>query len=1002
MKQPSFFQRRATLWYWRTRHLWFDTNLGKGLCLGTAAALLVMAGVYMGWKITQPPPTEQQAVVWWVYVIWMVVAALVAMALAPKPKNAEAGTPEVPVVEDGQGVTMVFGEVWITDPTLGGHRPMGTKNIRGKKSGFSGRPIIGYWYKQLFYFLICRGPVDALLEFRGGDKPAWQGYLTNNANLTIAKKDLWGGDKTGAEGGIEGVLEVRFGYPEQGKSSYLLGNLGPNQSAHRGRLTAVYQGGIWGAYSPYPKNAAFKVRRIVAGWEGAGCWYPATAVVPVGGSEAGRSFDLDGKTAHFTPGEDEEGLITVKSGEFLVIAVVPGLYQGYSLWATDAEVPPDRKPWRCAVNVSINDSAPVTYYPGEYDTREEAFATTQLNPIVLNIPGSYRIYLSDGDGEAYNNRGGLSFMLTTARAFAMNPAHIIYQSITDSWMGDEPVAVINEESFRVAADRLYLEGMGLCTTWVAGDESVERFQQRICDVAGASLTRSPIDGRYHLDLIRDDYVLEDLPILTDDDIISYTEQPGTLDEAVNQVVVEWFDPAAKEDRSTAPLHSLGGIQRAGGVVAQVSTYREIPVEALALRVGERDLLTKGQAQRKFDLVTTRVAWYWRPQQRFRLLAPRRGIADMVCRVGEIDRGTLRSGAISFSALQDVYGMPETSFVLPEPGDGGDASAPPAPPAAARVEEMPYPMLVGIMPPGELAALGADDAYLFAVATPAGSELGYTLHVDAGAGYQEADEAAWTPTALVTAAAGPYDLVVPIASLRNDEEVVAGAMVLWGTEICRLDDIDRLLGTVTLGRGCADTTPTEHPAGSRIWIVTDDVALDATRYVGQVIVDAKMPTRTIGDAMELADAPIITTTTDQRQHRPFPPGRLRINGNIPGGEIVGDFEVTWAHRDRLQQGGELVDHEAASIGPEAGTTYAVRTYLVDELKDEQSGITGTSAEILAIAGSGQVRVEVWASRDGLASWQAAIANFAYRSTDLLPYVDQDAEPYVDQDATPYEG
>lgn len=1001
MTERNAVQRLAYVYGWRLRYLWLDTNAGRWLCLGLAGVLLVAGGVMLGLGLMRPAAQHQAA--FWVQIVIMVVSALVMMALAPKPKKPEAGTPEVPEVEDGQGIRMVFGEVWVSDLTVIGHKPMGTKNIRGKKSGFSGRPIIGYWYKQLFHFLVSRGPVDAVLEFRGGDKAAWRGQVTANTTLQIRGKDLWGGEKTGGEGGIEGPLALRFGRADQQPSAYLANNLGPQQSAHRGWLTAVFEGGLWGAFSPYPKGASIKVRRILEGWEGAGCWYPETAVVAVGGEPGTVTHNFHGNTAHATPGYNEsEAKITVRPGQFAFVAVVPGMYQGYSLWAAADVVPPGRKRWRSTLNCSLDGGAPVAMFLGEYDTPDDAFAVTQGMPFILDAPGEWSIYLSDGDDEAYNNLGGVSFIVMTATGYAMNPVHMLYQSITDSWMGDEPVELIDEASFIAAADRLYAEGFGLCTEWVPGDESVQQFQQRICDVIGASLGRSPIDGRWHLDLIRSDYVLADLPVLGDDDIIEYTEQPATLDEAVNQVIVEWFDPVAKEDRSTAPLQSLGGIQRTGGVVAEVGTYREIPVESLALRVGARDLQAKGQPQRRFELKTTRKAWAWRPGRRFRLQVPRRGIADMVCRVGDIDRGTLRSGAIALSAMQDVYALPDVVYVQPEPGDGGQAAADPQAPAAARLEELPYALLASLMPPGELAALAPNDAYLFAVASPAGSELGYTLHVDAGSGYIEADDADWSATALSVADYGLADTLIGISHLRHDDEVSIGVMVLWGHEICRLDAIDRVAGTVTLGRGCADTVPATHVAGSRLWILTDAIALDPARYTSPATVQAKLPTRTGSAALPLADAPQLAITTAQRQHRPYPPGRLRIDDALPPSLVIGAFDVGWAHRDRLLQADQLIDSEAASIGPEPGTTYTLRVYIDDVLAEEQTGLTGTTASVPVLGGNGAGRLEVSAVRDGLDSWQAAAALFAYRTSPRLPYADQAGTAYADQNGTTYEG
>ncbi|WP_019399101.1 phage tail protein [Pseudoxanthomonas sp. GW2] len=1026
MTQRTALQRLAYVYGWRLRHLWMDTNVGRWLCLGLAGVLLVATGVMLATALTG---AREMHAGFWIQIAIMVVSTLIMMALAPNPTDAAKSTAESPQVEDGQGIRMVFGEVWVDDPTVVGHKPMGTKNIRGKKSGWNGRPIIGYWYKQLFHFFICRGPVDALLEFRAGDKTAWRGQLTDNGALNIAAKELWGGDKTGGEGGLEGVLEVRFGRQDQLPSSYLAANLGPQQSAHRGRFSAIWQGGLWGAFSPYPKTASFKVRRILEGWEGeGGCWYPEKAVVPLGmgglvdlgpTSDGWRYNAGDGETAWAAENFDDSGW---DIGRMPFASAASHPYAGAGGYPLEVGTE-----WPLGTTIWIRREF---FLDATYDFTLQLFVDnwatvwingtevlprsgTSLEPGVaaflhdVEVPVGLLRFGRNVIAVKVEDEGSYSYAAFKLKSVAtdrvgMNPAHILYQSITDSWMGDEPAEDIDEASFIAAADRLYAEGFGLCTQWVPGSESVQQFQQRICNVIGASMARSPIDGRWHLDLIRPDYVLDDLPILTDDDIIEYKEQPATLDEAVNQVIVEWFDPIAKEDRSTAPVQSLGGIRRAGGVVAEVSTYREIPVEALALRAGARDLQAKGQPQRRLEMKTTRVPWAWRPGQRFRLQAPRRGIGDMVCRVGDIDRGTLRSGAISLSAIQDVYALPDVTYVLPEPGGGGQADAAPQAAAAARLEELPYALLASMMPPGEFAALAPDDAYLFAVATPAGSEIGYALHVDAGDGYTEADDTDWCATAMSVAACGRTETEISISNLRYDDEVTVGAMVLWDSEICRLDAIDRLAGTITLGRGCADTVPATHAAGSRLWILGDSIALDPTRYTGEVEVDGRLVTRTASAALDLASAPVISIQTARRQHRPYAPGRLRIDSAMPPPLVVGAFDVSWAHRDRLQQGGQLIDAEAASIGPEPGTTYTLRVYIDDVLDEEQAGLTGTTASVPVLGGNGDARLEVWAVRDGLDSWQAATALFAYRTSPRLPYADQDGTVYADQDGTTYEG
>ena len=131
---------------WRVRYLWLDTPFGRWMHIGVAVLLLAAAAwrawLWRGQAAAGPVHAELTL---FAYIVIMVVTSLIMLALTPKQPDAVDQVVEAPRLKDGAGVRMVFGEVWITDPDIAGWKKMGTKTIRGKKSGFNGRPIIGYW-----------------------------------------------------------------------------------------------------------------------------------------------------------------------------------------------------------------------------------------------------------------------------------------------------------------------------------------------------------------------------------------------------------------------------------------------------------------------------------------------------------------------------------------------------------------------------------------------------------------------------------------------------------------------------------------------------------------------------------------------------------------------------------------------------------------------------------------------------------------------------------------
>lgn len=865
--------------------------------------------------------------------------------------------------------------------------------------GGKSKPTIGYWYRMLLHFGFSRGELDALLEFRGGDRTAWSGVQEGVAAIPIQARELWGGEK--AEGGIEGTLHFLPGAADQEPSAVLATHLGAAQPAYRGRASAAYEG-LYGALNPYPKPASFKVRRIFKGWDDDAPWYPEAAAIllsgdppvaptyvagnGVGGGVGTGLTEVD-LTVNLVDGTPASLLFRMLGLEDYPDATYPRRLvirrAGAVIWDTG---------WRGLVA----DQGALNVLLGGLDRNDLIGPITAGHSAesIVAVPGPWPVTLDVKclQGTIADARPDLIDLQFTAnvpavpdsRLFAMNPAHMLYDSLVAADMQGESPALIDTASFEAAADLFLAEGFGLCTDHDAVSETVEAFQQRICNIVGASLSQSRVDGKYYLTPIRDDYDLESLPILTDADILEYREEPSDPLQAVNQVIVEWFDPERKESRSTTPIQALGAIQAAGGVISETAQYPEIPYEPLALRVGARDLGQKATPLKRFQLTTTRVAHAWRAGQYFRLQAPRRGIADMVCLLGEIGAGVRRSGSIRLVAVQAVASLPTTVYVVPEPGIDTSPSPVPDPPLAQIAMETPYVELAGDLPRGEAVALAADVGFLLVAGARPANGLNYALFTGAGSDVlEDRGNGDWCPTAVLVESAtrSPADVAFTFTDGLDLDRVRVGEAVLWGDEICRVDALDLEAGTLVLGRGCGDTTAQLHAAGERLWFFDQWGKSDEREYVLGEEAHAKLRTRTSSQLLAAELAPTLTVVMDQRAARPYPPAKLRITDDLvtdavdPSG-AYGELLVTWAHRDRLLQADQLVDAAADSIGPEDGVTYTVRYYLDDVIDHTESGITGTAATPHTLSGAGVVRIEVEAERDELTSWQAATAQFSY--------------------------
>lgn len=1041
-------RRLQYVYGWRMRYWWHDTRAGHETRKALAWLVFLASIAWMLWDAFAPRVPGQPQEAWVFQVVMLVVALLVSYAMAPKPQNTAPQRIARPVVEDGATALRTYGPFWIDSPTLIGWKAAGTDRIRkkaGKSLAFKTKwQTVGHHYKWVFHFGVQLGPVDAVLQFRGGDKAAWSGRIEENGEVTVSNKGLWGGQD--GEGGMEGTMSFQFGYQDQMPDPYLAAQLGANQSAFRGLFCATWKGGRWGN-SVYPKPAAFLTTRILTGWDNEAPWYPEKAEIPLYTATETRpttmyiTLDRSGSMsgARITVLKEAMQLVinALESWKASTAQSLDVMLVGFSSTSTfiekrevDGSDWDDLRAFVAGLTASGGTDAVVAYgratsYFSPHPPRNNVIVavsdgamTSVDNALLLvgdmlNTNGSPYSYgdqnavsmygvgiTTAGSLASFSNQGPppiingdnpeelaelvINALLNKSTLSGINPAHVLYDSLTAVTMDGEPVATVNDASLRAAADKLHAEGFGIGTAYDAAQETTDQFQQRICSLIGGRLSRDPVSGEWHLDLLRDDYVLADLPILTDDDILEFAEQPSVMDEAVNQVVWEWHDVMKKEDRSTRPVQALGSIQAFGTINTQTITGREVITETLALRCAARELTARSTPLARHEMKVTRVAYGWRTGQYFRLQAPRHGIEEMVCVLGNINRGTLRSGAISLTSIQHVASMPTTVYAGEESGGSTDPVTTPVPSPAIEAIELPYVVLrasegaaadsmpAGVGYLGTVAARPADTMTLgyrqFAAADGAAME-------ETGDGVQE-----WADHGTLLLDAGHADVLVYVHEVTGfvgfSDGTVLGQLGS-GADAELVVIVNLSENSASLKRGVADTVPKAWPAGTRLWVMAN-LAEGQDEYPAGAVVEARAVTVSSTGEADLASAPTATATIDSRVVRPYPPAALRIAGEVAPAAVTGQFIVAYTQRDRLAQADQLLGQGDPGTGTtEPNYRYAMRVMdadgatLVEKL---DIGLVGTP--VVDLAYTGQVTLQLWALTDNGDSWQRHERTFDY--------------------------
>lgn len=562
---------------------------------------------------------------------------------------------------------------------------------------------------------------------------------------------------------------------------------------------------------------------------------------------------------------------------------------------------------------------------------------------------------------------------------AMNPAHIIYQCLTDRrWGRGLPPSLLDEESFISAANVLCAEMFGLCIRWNRQSD-INEFIDSILSHIGATRYESRTTGKIVLKLIRADYDPAELPVFSyTSGLLEITEdETGAGDGYFSEVRVTYTNPIDGSEGSVSEVN-LALQQATGDVASTTAAYPGVPTAALALRLARRDLDMQA-ATRRYNLVMDRRAWQITPGMPFKISAPDRGIDNVIVRAGKIEDTEIQDGRINVVVVEDYFGLSASSYSLPEaPGAWAPSDNTATEATIKSVGEISYRDLAVALPPGELAAVAADAGYLLVLAAqPSGTAISYDLATAAtGETISIRGRGNWAPTALIEGAIEAYDALVTFEAAADLSEIEVGEAMLLGDEIVRVESVDNITKEVGIARGCADTLPRAHADGTRAWIYEGFEGGDGRDYATGEDVNVRILTITPSDALAVGDVAGDDVAIDGRQGRPYPAADMQVNGT-PFASLTdaqtGEVELTWAHRDRIIQDDRLVSHDEASIGPEAGTTYTIRIYDGVTLLRTTTGITAATwtYDSTMMTADGEPTEEAWtfeheAVRDGLVS------------------------------------
>ena len=589
--------------------------------------------------------------------------------------------------------------------------------------------------------------------------------------------------------------------------------------------------------------------------------------------------------------------------------------------------------------------------------------------------------------------GGMHRIDDDANAMCM-----IYELLTDQrWGAAIPSTEIDVNNFRDIGAKLHAEGMGLSMLINTSRTASDAVAEILRHIDGVMYTDTET-GLLTVAIARDDYDVETLPVFGPSEVSSFQYSRGSWATTKNTLMVNFIDREQDFSARSLPLRENGNIHVRNGEIAEESVdYFGFSKPQNALKRGMVTLKTISYPLLTGKIVMNGKGWKLRPGSVFKLNWPAEGMSNLVLRVTRINYGDIVRNRIELDCVEDIFAIASTAYVVPPPTNWTNPLGPPQALSAQHSFELPY------------AFLQNGSRYVGVLGNPfSGIDQGYEVWHDptGGTNYvfsQSVTE--FTPTGVLASAYSKNTAALDntgflVASPRNldqlmtatNDEFNAGESVLLitseaGSELCAWrTPVNNYNGTYTITgiqRGAYDTVPLDHPAGARVWFITNGLDVASETPYGNVATQRfrLLPFNARGK-LALADATTITLSMFGRSARPHPPGKIRFSDAYtaatlyPGVTMKGTVTISWEHRNRLTQL-VPVSIDATGVDPELNTTYAIRIYNADTnaLIVQKTAINAKTASF-TLASAVNVRVEISSAVDALESFAAWKIPFSY--------------------------
>ncbi|MWN91285.1 hypothetical protein GQ597_11300 [Gilliamella sp. Pra-s65] len=493
----------------------------------------------------------------------------------------------------------------------------------------------------------------------------------------------------------------------------------------------------------------------------------------------------------------------------------------------------------------------------------------------------------------------------------MNPAHILRELVLSQYTGFNSQSIqniINEESFKRAADTFYRENLGLSYLW-NNQSKFEDLKKNIEKAADCVLDQNPQTNQFEIKLIRNNYNVDDLLVFDKTNIVKISDiKKNIVTEMINSVTV-------RDDA----LISIAGRENNTTV-----TYDTVYSRSLASRLAMRDLAYLSSDLASVTLTLNLDGRILSRGDVFLLNMPLLGLDRVVMRIISVDYGTQKSNQVTIECSRDVFSLPTTSVVNSQPPISSPVDKDVAKPVKNFIiMEAPYYELVYNYGQKVVDQLLEDNDLTgqisAAICNLPENALFAGLATSLSSDFDNAESITNCEMRELSHQIDRMESVIKLSSaLENDEYI----WVIIDDEILFVES--RNGDELTVKRGCLDTIPAEHKQNSKVYFCGGQLTLKSEEYCEGDKVDCRIITRTSTSSIDPKDASGKIVDIMGRAIRPYPPANVTINGIYYPTSITGEkIEINWSSRNRLQQtSGIMVGWYESNVTVEPDVKYHV--------------------------------------------------------------------------------